>query len=68
MVTVVMVVLMPATPAPGRRCGWQRSDAMAEALGMHAKDITRPKAVKHCVLRQPCAAARLYRKPCRTKI
>lgn len=49
MVAVVMVVVMPATPAPGRSSGWQRSETLAEALSMRAKDITGPRPVKHCV-------------------
>jgi hypothetical protein len=64
MVAVVMVVLMPATPAPGRSCGWQVSEEMAEALGMRAKDITGARPVKRCVNRQAHVLGLQNRKPC----
>ena len=45
MVAVVMVVVMPATPAPGR-IGGITGQAVAKALRMHPKDITGVKPVK----------------------
>ncbi|SOO24905.1 conserved hypothetical protein [Xanthomonas phaseoli pv. phaseoli] len=68
MVAVVMMVVMPATPAPARSSGWQRSEAMAEALPMHAKDITGPRPVKHCVNGQAHTPGAGNRKPCRSGI
>ncbi|CEE23842.1 conserved hypothetical protein [Xanthomonas citri pv. citri] len=68
MVAVVMMVVMPVTHAPTRSSGWQRSEAMAEALPMHAKDITGTRPVKRCVNGQVHAPGAWNRKPCRSGI
>jgi hypothetical protein len=67
MVAVVMVVVMPATPAPGR-IGGITGQAVAKALRMHPKDITGVKPVKQAGLQALRATPRACRKPCRTKI
>ncbi|KGE51519.1 hypothetical protein GW15_0214005 [Xanthomonas axonopodis pv. vasculorum] len=63
-----MMMVMPATPVLAHDSGRQKGETVAEALLMHAKDISGARPVKRCVNEQAPVRDTSNRKPCRSGI